>query len=44
MDIKRLAEQWRELGPVAWAEHAYGWIGIDGEPITLEPWQRAALP
>lgn len=32
-----------ELGPVAWCEGAFGWIDEDGKPITLTPWQRAAL-
>lgn len=31
------------MGPIAWAESPHGWIGIDGKPITLEPWQRAIL-
>ena len=43
MDTTKLIEQWRELGPARWAEHAYGWVGLDGKPITLEDWQRAAL-
>ena len=43
MDTSKLIEQWRESGPARWAEHAYGWIMPDGEPITLEDWQRAAL-
>ena len=43
MKIAKLVEEWRELGPARWAEHAYGWIMPDGKPITLEPWQRAAL-
>jgi phage terminase large subunit-like protein len=38
-----LVEHWREAGPIEWAEGAYGWIGIDGQPIKLEPWQRAVL-
>ncbi len=41
--IDQLVAQWRGMGPVAWAEHAYGWIGPDGRPITLSDWQRAAL-
>jgi hypothetical protein len=28
---------------VAWAEHAYGWLGEDGQPIRLADWQRAVL-
>ncbi|MBN1975957.1 MAG: hypothetical protein JW918_01025 [Anaerolineae bacterium] len=43
MDFGRLVREWCELGPVAWAEHRFGWVGIDGAPIQLEPWQRAAL-
>jgi len=33
----------QRLGPVAWAEGLHGWIGESGEPVTLSPWQRAAL-
>ena len=33
----------QRLGPVAFAEGPHGWIGEDGKPITLTPWQRAAL-
>lgn len=33
----------QELGPVKWAEGPNGWTGEDGKPITLAPWQRAAL-
>jgi len=45
MDDKteQLIEHWREVGPAAWAEGVYGWIGIDGKPITLEPWQKAVV-
>jgi hypothetical protein len=43
MSLNQLVQEWRELGPVAWAEHRFGWIGTDGEPITLTDWQRAAL-
>jgi len=43
MRIERLIEQWREMGPVRWAEHRMGWLMEDGKPIVLEPWQRAAL-
>lgn len=43
MRIERLIEQWREMGPVRWAEHRLGWIMEGGESIVLEPWQRAAL-
>jgi hypothetical protein len=43
MDVNRLVKEWRELGPEKWAEHRYGWIGDDGRPITLEPWQRAVV-
>jgi hypothetical protein len=41
--IDKLIERWRSLGPIAWAEGPHGWIGIDRQPITLLPWQRAAL-
>jgi hypothetical protein len=33
----------QERGPIAWAEGPNGWTGEDGKPITLTPWQRAAL-
>ena len=33
----------QRLGPVKWAEGPNGWTGEDGKPITLTPWQRAAL-
>jgi hypothetical protein len=33
----------QQLGPVRWAEGPNGWTGEDGQPITLAPWQRAAL-
>jgi phage terminase large subunit-like protein len=36
-------EELQRLGPVLWAEGSHGWIGEDGRPITLIPWQRAAL-
>ncbi len=38
-----LVEHWRACGPIAWAESKYGWIGDDGKPITLTPWQCATL-
>ncbi len=38
-----LVAQWREVGPVAWAEGAYGWLGVDSQPVTLLGWQRAIL-
>lgn len=38
-----LITAWREMGPVKWAEGPGGWIDIDGQPVTLTPWQRAAL-
>ncbi|HKZ83132.1 MAG TPA: hypothetical protein VJ793_05695 [Anaerolineae bacterium] len=41
--VSELIAEWREAGPVAWAESPYGWIDIDGEPIRLEAWQRAVL-
>lgn len=43
MSVDQLVEQWRAMGPAQWAEHAMGWIGTDGKPITLYPWQRAYL-
>ena len=41
--IADLVGRWRAMGPVAWAESAYGWVMEDGEPITLTSWQRAVL-
>jgi phage terminase large subunit-like protein len=41
--VDELITQWREIGPAAWAESDHGWIGIDKQPIKLEPWQRAVL-
>jgi hypothetical protein len=38
-----LIKTWRETGPVKWAEGPGGWIDIDGQPIKLTLWQRAAL-
>ncbi len=38
-----LIQAWRDMGPVAWAESAYGWIGENGQPIVLTGWQRAVL-
>jgi len=40
---QKYTEELQRLGPVAWAEGAHGWVGEDGQPITLAPWQRAAL-
>jgi len=42
-NIRSLTRKWRTMGPVAWAEHEYGYIMADGAPIRLEAWQRAAL-
>ncbi len=41
--VDELVIHWREVGPVAWAEGEYGWIGIDRKPVQLTPWQRAVL-
>jgi len=41
--VTKLVEKWREIGPIAWAEGPYGWIGQGGQPVTLEPWERAVL-
>ena len=41
--IDELVKEWRARGPAAWAEGVYGWIDIDGQPITLAPWQKAVL-
>jgi hypothetical protein len=38
-----LITHWREHSPAVWAEGAYGWIGEDGQPVQLYPWQRAIL-
>jgi len=40
--INDLVAEWRELGPVKWAESEYGFY-IDRQPIILTAWQRAAL-
>lgn len=42
-EITPYIERLQAIGPVVWSEGAYGWIGEDGKPVTLEPWQRAAL-
>ncbi len=42
-EISNLVTEWREMGPVEWAEGPYGFIMEDGQPISLTPWQRAAL-
>lgn len=39
----QLIETWRAMGPVSWAESRFGWLDVDGKPITLIPWQRAVL-
>jgi len=41
--IDKLIQEWRARGPVNWAQGPHGWIGIDGKPITLSPWQSAVL-
>ena len=41
--VSELVAEWRKIGPSAWAEGPYGWIGLDSRPIVLEPWQRAVL-
>ena len=45
--MNELAERYTKtlqaLGPVKWAEGPNGWTTDDGQPITLAPWQRAAL-
>ncbi|TDA63900.1 MAG: hypothetical protein D9V45_12905 [Chloroflexi bacterium] len=40
--ISDLVTEWREWGPVKWAESEYGFY-VDGHPVVLTPWQRAAL-
>jgi len=40
---EELVNHWRDVGPIEWAEGPFGWIGIDGNPITLEAWQKAVL-
>jgi phage terminase large subunit-like protein len=42
-DLTRLIETWREMGPTSWAQSPYGWIDLTGQPVTLTPWQSAAL-
>jgi phage terminase large subunit-like protein len=39
----KYTQELQERGPVAWCEGLNGWTGEDGKPITLAPWQRAAL-
>jgi hypothetical protein len=41
--VSDIVSEWRAAGPVKWAESAFGWICEDGKPVTLTPWQRAAL-
>ena len=41
--VDELVSEWRQLGPSEWAEGLYGWIGVDKQPITLDPWQRAVI-
>jgi len=41
--ILPLIEKWREIGPAAWAEDRFGWIGEENKPIKLTPWQRAIV-
>ena len=43
MDVEHLMTKWRDMTPIAWAEHPYGWIGEDGWAITLADWQRGVL-
>jgi len=43
MNMTKLVEEWRNLGPARWAEHKFGWLLEDGTPVVLEPWQRAVL-
>lgn len=33
----------QQRGPVRWAEGKHGWIDPSGDPVVLEPWQRACL-
>ena len=40
---EQLIQRWRSLGPIRWAQSEFGWIDIDGQPITLSPWQTAIL-
>jgi phage terminase large subunit-like protein len=42
-NAEELVQEWRAMGPVAWAESPYGWIGDDGKPVMLMDWQRAVL-
>jgi hypothetical protein len=41
--INSLVSTWRDMGPVAWAGHKYGWVMPGGATLELLPWQRAAL-
>ena len=40
---QKYIQELQERGPVVWAEGPHGWIGEDGQPVTLTPWQRAIL-
>jgi phage terminase large subunit-like protein len=42
-NANELVNTWREVGPIAWAVASYGWVGDDGRPIVLAPWQRSVL-
>ena len=41
--IETLIDQWRGMSMIDWAEHSFGWIVEDGQPITLADWQRVVL-
>lgn len=43
MDVESLVVEWRNMGPVRWAEHEFGYVMENGKPIVLTPWQRAVL-
>ena len=42
-DATKYTAELQRIGPVAWCEGPHGWTGEGGQPITLAPWQRAAL-
>ncbi|MDD5189917.1 MAG: hypothetical protein PHE50_02660 [Dehalococcoidales bacterium] len=41
--IDDYSKRLRSIGPAAWCEGPYGWIGEDGQPIALIDWQKAVL-
>ena len=42
-NASKYIQELQRRGPVRWASGAHGWIGIDGQPAQIEPWQAAVL-